>query len=97
MKSIGSINAPMENAMKFTEGQRVVVSIRDENDYSRDAGRRMHGHAGVIEKVQEDYVHRDLRMHYLVAFDEPVPSWHSYSADVTAFWFVAHDLKAEVV
>lgn len=81
----------------FKEGQRVVVSIRDEKDYSGGSGRLMHGRAGTVEKVKEGYVTWPTpKPGYLVLFDEPV-AFEAYpdSAPITAFWFGALDLRAE--
>lgn len=80
----------------FLEGQRVVVSIRDEKGYSGDAGRLMHGHTGVVEKVKPGYVYGPTpKPGYLVLFDEPVAiQAYPGSAPITAFWFEAHNLRA---
>lgn len=81
----------------FKEGQRVVVSIRNAADYSGNAGRLMHGHTGVVEKVKPGYVtSRTPKPGYLVLFDDPVAiEAYPNSSPITAFWFEAHDLRAE--
>lgn len=81
----------------FKEGQRVVVLIRNEKDYSGNAGRLMHGHTGTIEKIKGEYVYWPTpKPGYLVLFDEPVAlEAYGNSLPITAFWFEAHDLRAE--
>lgn len=71
----------------FLEGQRVVVSLRDANDYRR----LMQGLTGTIEEVKKVYVKWPAPVPgYLMRLDN-VPPGHPGAA----FWFEAHDLREE--
>jgi hypothetical protein len=83
-------------ATSFEVGQRVRVQIRDVTTFSGDAGTRMNGRCGVVERHSPQSVNGDppLGPAYLVRFDEPVPGWHAHQSEVDAFWFPPGDMEA---
>jgi hypothetical protein len=76
--------------------QRVRVQIRDVTTFSGEAGTRMNGNYGVVERHSPQSFNGDtpLGPAYLVRFDEPVPGWHAHQSEVEAFWFPPDDLEA---
>lgn len=80
----------------FADGQRVRVKIRDRAQFSGDAGARMDGRHGAVERHSAVSYNGDPPPGpaYLVRFDEPVAGWHAHQSEVTSFWFPPGDMEA---
>jgi len=71
-------------------GDKVMVNIKEADDYAYGVAERLNRLSGIIEKISSQYCGGRIP-HYLVRFDRSVVL-HPNSETV-AFWFPAVDLR----
>lgn len=74
-------------------GQRVRIYIYNPDMWVTAAVECLNGKTGVLKEIKEPNWYSDNR--FLVEFDTPAKTWHSYQTPWTAAWFHEKDLLIE--
>lgn len=73
-------------------GDRVKVKSLDREKWNRAAADNLEGQSGIVERVKADYGFGE-GPHALVAFDPPLPPWHTHAMPCTGHWFSLDELE----